>query len=119
MTRLQELLDELRFGAVPLTEVWKKGKLVSDTPVAVRHCVVKVFKSLGGDKAQGDDRRDALSRAFAICMSSMQKAGQVKPGTRKLTKKGAGKAGWRMKDPETKTKDREYEQIVQSVRKGE
>jgi len=102
---------------VPLTEVWKKEKLVSGTPVAVRHCVVKVFKSLGGDKAKGDDRREVLSRSFAICMSSMQKSGQVKPGTRKATKRGAGKAAWRMKDPKTKVKDLEYERIVQSARK--
>jgi len=92
-----------------LQEVWVKGRFQSDVPSPVRHCVVKVYQQ---QRKKGKKHRGALSAAFAICMASMQKAGQVKPGTRKLTKRGVGKASARARDKSSKAKDREYERIV-------
>jgi len=96
-------------GLVSLTEVWKQGKLKSDIPRAIRRCVVKVY-----DKGEKD--REGLSRAFAICTKTMQKAGQVKRGSRKLTKSGVGKATWFAEKPNAKSQDQAYERIVKSAR---
>jgi hypothetical protein len=48
------------------------------TPPQVKHCVAKVAPKFGGD----------TSKAFAICVSKMQKAGEIKKGSTELTKKG-------------------------------
>ena len=48
------------------------------TPTAVKHCVAKVAPKYGGD----------TSRAFAICVAQLQKAGQLKSGSMKATSKG-------------------------------
>lgn len=39
------------------------------------------------------DRRAQLGSAFAICTSTLQKSGQLQPGTRTLTPRGAAKEG--------------------------
>ena len=96
-------------GLVSLTEVWKRGKLQSEIPRAIRRCVVKVYK-------KGEPGSEGLSRAFAICTATMQKAGQVKRGSRRLTKRGVGKATWFAEKPNARSQDQEYERIVKSAR---
>lgn len=87
----------------------KSGELVSKHPRAVRRCVVDVFKA-------GDDQsKEGLSRAYAICTAAMQKAGQLKAGSRKLTKKGTGKAAAFAAKPDADEKDLEYERIVKGM----
>lgn len=48
------------------------------TSPQVKHCVAKVAPKFGGD----------TSKAFAVCVASMQKAGEIKKGSMDLTKKG-------------------------------
>lgn len=93
---------------LPLSEVWKAGKLISKTPQVLRHCVAQVAA-----KNQGD-----VSKAFAICTAGLQKAGVLKSGSKTLSKKGRGKAGARGKEPDSKQKDIDYEQLVAAARKG-
>lgn len=66
------------------------------TPAIERRCVADVMKKQGKD----------MSSAFAICRSSMQKAGNYKKGTADLTKRGSAKSASkdRAKDDAGKTK---------------
>jgi hypothetical protein len=93
---------------VPISEVMKKGKLVSKVPQVVRSCVAQVAAKSGGD----------VSKGFAVCTAALQRAGTLKKGTQKLTKSGRGKAGARGKDPASKDKDLDYERLVAAARKG-
>jgi hypothetical protein len=92
---------------IPISEVFKRGKLVSKMPQIVRSCVAQVAGKSGGD----------VSKGFAICTAALQKAGVLKKGTQRLTKKGRAKAGPRGKDPESEYKDLEYERLVAAARK--
>jgi len=67
------------------------------TPPIERRCVADVMK---------DNPSYSMSRAFAICRSSMQKGGNYKKGTADLTKKGAAKSASKdhAKDDAAKTK---------------
>jgi hypothetical protein len=95
---------------VPIDEKRDKdGKLKSKNPRGIRRCVVDVFKK-GGSKD-----KEGLSRAFAICTAAMQKAGQVKAGSRKLTKKGTGRATYFARQGDADDKDDEYERIVKGT----
>lgn len=47
-------------------------------PLPLKNCVTSVAAKYGGD----------TSRAFAICTTSLQKAGELKPGSQELTAKG-------------------------------
>lgn len=83
-----------------------EGKLVSKNPRGIRRCVVDVVK-------KGDVKgKEGISRAFAICTAALQKAGQVRKGSRKLTKKGTGRATYFARQSDADEKDAEYEQIV-------
>ncbi len=90
---------------LPLAEVKKGGRLVSKVPRAIRHCVTQVYKK------RGIMGREGLSSAFAICTAQMQKAGQIKSGTQKATKKGS------KKHKASKAKDVDYESILKAVKK--
>lgn len=48
-----------------------------ETPPKLERCVRKVKERLGGGK-------DAVSKAWAICISTLQKSGYLKPGTVEL-----------------------------------
>lgn len=61
--------------------------LVERTANIEKRCIYDVMKK----SASGDTARDGMSRAFAICRSSMQKAGNYKTGTADLTKSGSKK----------------------------
>lgn len=54
----------------------------SKQPAFVQSCVQQVLTN---------DRRRSVSSAFAICTASAQKAGQLVPGTRMVTPRGAAK----------------------------
>ena len=54
-------------------------------PKILDDCVDRVMKDQGFSK----------SRAFAICTSSLQKAGTLKKGTQDLTKKGQSRSALR------------------------
>lgn len=54
------------------------------TPLILQSCVVKVLAREGIERPSQDD----ISRAFAICTSSLQKAGRLEYGTRELTPYG-------------------------------
>lgn len=74
----------------------------SSKPLGLRRCVADVAAK------DGD-----VSRAFAICTKSLQKAGVLKKGTQKLTKKGAGRtAGKYSKESDVKEKDAAYEKLI-------
>jgi hypothetical protein len=95
---------------IPLDEVMKGGRLRSSMPRNLRRCVVDVFKK------RGIAGREGMSSAFAICTATLQKAGQIKPGTQKTTKKGKkrGKAKGRLKN--ALSKDVEYEKLLAKAR---
>jgi len=76
------------------------------TPLPLKKCVAAVAPKHGGD----------TSRAFAICTASMQRAGIVKPGTKKLTSKGKGKASAHAKDPGVAGKVASYEKLLSASR---
>lgn len=77
-----------------------------------RRCVNDVAqKNEYGDTSS----RDKLSRAFAICRSSLQKAGEIKKGGMELTKKGAKRSKARRQDNTKKISS--FERLVKSARK--
>lgn len=102
---------------ISLEEVKRRGKLISQHPAALRHCIVAVFKQSGGDDAEpGKESRDILSRAFAICTASMKKRGMMYKKGRKTTKKAKGFLRKHSQEKDATKKDREYERIVKKAR---
>jgi len=85
-----------------------EGELVSQNPRGIRRCVVDVYQ-------KGEKGKEGLSKAFAICTAAMQKAGQVRKGSRKLTRKGTGRATYFARQGDAANKDAEYEKIVKGV----
>jgi len=79
----------------------------AQTPASVKHCVAALAKKYG------------TSKAFAICIAQMQKAGMLKPGTIKSTSKGkkADKRHSGEKDAGKKMKS--YERFLKAARKVE
>jgi hypothetical protein len=73
-----------------------------------KRCIYDVLnKSANGD----------LHRAFAICRSSMQKAGNYKKGSETLTKKGQKKNSASFSKIKNKTKISGYNKAVKQARK--
>lgn len=60
---------------------------ISETPLILQSCVVQVVANQGIERPNQDD----ISRAFAICTASLQRAGRLEPGTRRLTEYGMEK----------------------------
>ena len=86
-----------------------KGKDKSSKPDYLQRCVVDLTD-------QGKD----LSGAFAICTSTMQKAGYLTKGAgMKQTEKGAKRAAEFAKQPDNKGKLAKYEKAVKAGRKNE
>jgi len=77
------------------------------TPPAVRRCVVDVFKE------RGVSGREGLDSAFAICIKSQQKAGQMKGGGQ--TKKGKKRSKHFAGKKDMAAYDREFEKILADV----
>ena len=76
------------------------------TPDLVRHCVAAVAKQYGGD----------TSKAFAICVASLQKAGYLKPGTMELTAAGKKKEKEHEAEPDADKKLKSYEKLLKAAR---
>ena len=88
----------------------KLSKLISErsqTSNLERRCVADVMKK--GDKD--------LSRAFAICRSSLQKSGRMKAGTAQLTKLGASRSSASGRKKDNKSKISYFEKKVKAARK--
>jgi hypothetical protein len=79
------------------------------TPDLVRHCVAAVAKQYGGD----------TSKAFAICVASLQKAGYLKAGTMELTAAGKKKEAEHEAEPDAEKKMKAYEKLLKANRKEE
>jgi hypothetical protein len=78
------------------------------TPDLVRHCVAAVAAKDGDTE-----------RAFAICVSQLQKNGYLEPGTMKLTAAGRAKEKEHEAEPDAKKKLASYEKILKAARKDE
>lgn len=83
--------------------------LTEATPSLVKHCVNRVAKRYGGD----------TERAFAICVSSMQKAGYLEPGSMQLTAKGKKKSAAHASEPDAEKKVKSYEKLLKKAKKTE
>lgn len=77
------------------------------TPDLVRHCVGSYMA-----KNPGSD----TGKAFAICVSTMQKAGYVKPGTIELTGAGKSKEKEHESEPDAAKKKARYEKFLAQAR---
>lgn len=78
------------------------------TPDLVRHCVAAVAKQYGGD----------TSKAFAICVASLQKSGYLKPGTMELTAAGKKKEKEHEMEPDAAKKMKAYEKLLKASREA-
>jgi len=78
------------------------------TPDLVRHCVAAVAKKDGDTE-----------RAFAICVSQLQKNGYLEPGTMNLTAAGREKEKEHEGEPDAAKKLASYEKILKAARKEE
>lgn len=81
--------------------------LSEETPDLVRHCVASYMKNNPGSDT---------SQAFAICVSTMQKAGYVQPGSMKLTAAGKGKEKSHETEPDAAAKMARYEKFLKAAR---
>lgn len=72
------------------------------TPVIVQHCIGKVTKRFGGS-------REAVSKAYAICIAAMQKNGFIVPGTMELTSKGKTREKEHIQEPDAGAKKAGFE----------
>ena len=84
-----------------------------------KRCIADVL----GKPAKGPDgkpvkgTRNRLSRAYAICRSSLQKSGRYKKGTADLTKKGSAISGAKAKKKDHESKVSRFETAVKAARK--
>lgn len=77
------------------------------TPTVLKRCVADVAAKHGGD----------TDRAFAICVSSLQKSGRLKPGTVKLTSMGKKVSKKKSGEKDNKAKVADYEKLLKKARK--
>lgn len=80
------------------------------TPPILRRCVADVVAK---------DRQGDTSKAFAICVRSLQKAGVLEPGGIALTAKGKKRQASRVQQPDHGAKMRGYERALKRSRKTE
>lgn len=78
------------------------------TPVDLKRCVADVAGQYGGD----------TKKAFAICVSSLQKSGRLKPGTVTPTSLGKKISKQKSKMRGNKTKVKKYEKLLKKARKS-
>jgi len=64
----------------------------------------------------GNVSRDSISRAFAICTSSLQKKGYLKKGTNRPTKKGMQRGKSKAAEKGHKEKLQDYESMLAAVK---
>lgn len=86
----------------------------NETSNIERRCVYDV----AGKNEYGDSSaKERLSRAFAICRSSLQKSGRMKKGTAELTKAGAKRSSAKGRKSDNKKKTSGFEKLVKAARK--
>ena len=78
------------------------------TPLMLKHCVAAVAPKYGGD----------TSRAFAICVATLQKAGYLKKGTMELTDAGQAKQAEHEREPDRSVKFEKYEKLLKQARES-
>lgn len=78
-----------------------------------KRCVADVIKK----DDSGASQRDRVSRAYAICRSSLQKSGRIKKGKAELTKKGKGISGAKAKAQDHSTKMAFWKKSIVAARK--
>ena len=83
--------------------------LAEATPDLVRHCVGSYMASNPGSDT---------SQAFAICVSTMQKAGYVEPGSLKLTGAGETKEKEHENEKDAGKKKARYEKFLKAARES-
>jgi hypothetical protein len=77
------------------------------TPTSVKHCVAKLAAKYGGD----------TSKAFAICVAQMQKAGYLKKGSVQSTSKGKKADARHAGEKDAGKKMKSYERVLKAARK--
>lgn len=77
--------------------------------------LAKAAKGPDGKPVKG--QRDRVSRAYAICRSSLQKSGRIKDGTAELTKKGEKISGAKSKKKDNKSKVSAWKSAIVAARK--
>lgn len=88
-----------------------------EVPPMVRNCVETVAQKLA-EKHRGPVTREDISRAFAICIASGRKSGQLtKEGPLRMTPKGAALSKGH-KAKATPERVERYEELLASVRSG-
>ena len=88
------------------------GWLFEGTSNVEKRCVFDVIR----DSPSEMDARSKMSRAFAICRSSLQKSGRLKQGTAELTKSGGKRSSAMGRRADNKTKIAGFERMVKKVR---
>jgi hypothetical protein len=79
-----------------------------------KRCIADVLKKGG---IGGSSDREKLSHAFAICKSSMQRAGNYRKGSESLTKQGAKRSTAHSKRKDQSAKMAVYSKALANARK--
>ena len=102
---MNRVLNE-KLTALKLCLVEKSLK--GPTPPLIRRCVLAVANRYGGD----------TDRAFAICVASAQKRGELRKGSLKLNKKGKKAQRSKAADKTHPGKMKKYERLLAKARKS-
>jgi len=87
--------------------------LHEETSELEKRCIYDVMQ-----KNKDGSKSERLSRAYAICRASLQKAKKMNPGTEKMTKKGAATSAAKAKKDDHGAKVKGFEKAVKAARKG-
>jgi len=80
-----------------------------------KRCVYDVVKKDGDGDAS---YRDKVSRAYAICRSSLQRSGRMKKGTAQLTKMGAKRSSGKGHAKDHASKTAGFEVMLKKARES-
>ena len=96
---------------VPLTPVDELHPLLSEDLdfIQLHRCVLSVYKE---NTSTSDPAHERLSKAFAICIRSLQNNGYLKPGTREPTAEGKRRSYFKALDPDAVDKQVEYRELL-------
>ena len=83
-------------------------------PEQLRRCALAVAERLREEEGLGAS--EATGRAFAICTSSFQRYGYLKPGTHKPTAKGRKRSAQKAGDDEALLKSLRYQRLLERGR---
>jgi hypothetical protein len=102
---------------VPLTPVDELHPLLSEDLdfIQLHRCVLSVYKE---NTSTSDPPHERLSKAFAICIKSLQSNGYIKPGTREPTAEGKRRSYFKALDPDAVDKQVEYRELLVSAKES-